>query len=725
MDVDEIADLNVAMSTSESYENGSRMAEVAQVADASEGETVQKEGEAGGAYNGEENEQNINNTVKLLQTPNDRNVERIERERSSTGSIMAAVVAVAMALGAVLFHKAFRRRGKGKQRRIPNLRNFIEQLDIRPTEDAGTSLAGASVVASDMLAIASRAACKTDTASEATAKALQLLQAAGAAIRGRTKTEELHFGLLGQEGSAFNPGAPESIASGTASGVALAVAADAATIGLGIDHLSGIRVQAACSGLWGYRASTTAGPKEGVATLAGPLDALGWITKDPALLCKMGKAMQLPGVVSKGDLLQVIVAEDLFKAMVQDPQQLLLRATYKAARAWAGHEEVARGLMMNFLFDACPAAHYFIQDEKDRVDQRDIMEGLRAAAAAVQAAEFRSAYGHLLQQPQTAPAEVLDQLRRANEVSEEAVAQGRRVMEQAAEQLREILREGNLLMLPVLPSAPPDRSAAPEQLAAFERAALQLSSIAALAGLPQVCIPVHVPGQPPASVAVVGLQRSDMRLLTAAEKLGPMITDAAVKLAAAQQQRIAAGAANGNSADATPSPTRPTANGTAKRTTGNKPSTKSAAAVEEAETHKAAGNEFFKAGSYEDAVKAYSRAIELNPDNPVYYSNRAMAYLQIMQFAEAEADCDKALKREISVKTLLRRGTARRGKHDLEGARADFKQVLSLEPKNRQARSDLMALKEEENALRAEAEKMQAEATAEAAAATNEDDVFL
>ena len=62
-------------------------------------------------------------------------------------------------------------------------------------------------------------------------------------------------------------------------------------------------------------------------------------------------------------------------------------------------------------------------------------------------------------------------------------------------------------------------------------------------------------------------------------------------------------------------------------------------------------------------------------------------WLQIMQFAEAEADCDKALKREISVKTLLRRGTARRGKHDLEGARADFKQVLSLEPKNRYAHS--------------------------------------
>lgn len=60
---------------------------------------------------------------------------------------------------------------------------------------------------------------------------------------------------------------------------------------------------------------------------------------------------------------------------------------------------------------------------------------------------------------------------------------------------------------------------------------------------------------------------------------------------------------------------------------------RSAASAAEAETHKAAGNELFKAGSFEEAVKEYSSAIELNPDSPVYYSNRAMAYLQVgLQF---------------------------------------------------------------------------------------------
>ena len=58
-------------------------------------------------------------------------------------------------------------------------------------------------------------------------------------------------------------------------------------------------------------------------------------------------------------------------------------------------------------------------------------------------------------------------------------------------------------------------------------------------------------------------------------------------------------------------------------------------------------------------------------------------HMQLMQFDSAEADCDKALKLELSVKTLLRRGTARRGQQDIEGARRDFKHALDLEPNNR------------------------------------------
>ena len=68
-----------------------------------------------------------------------------------------------------------------------------------------------------------------------------------------------------------------------------------------------------------------------------------------------------------------------------------------------------------------------------------------------------------------------------------AAEQGRRVMAEASTQLREILVAGNLLILPVLPGPPPARDAPQEELQAWERSTLQLSCLAPLAGLPQVC----------------------------------------------------------------------------------------------------------------------------------------------------------------------------------------------------------------------------------------------
>jgi Flp pilus assembly protein TadD len=40
------------------------------------------------------------------------------------------------------------------------------------------------------------------------------------------------------------------------------------------------------------------------------------------------------------------------------------------------------------------------------------------------------------------------------------------------------------------------------------------------------------------------------------------------------------------------------------------------------EALKAAGNKAFAARNFEEAVQFYSKAIELNPNNHIYYSNR-------------------------------------------------------------------------------------------------------
>ena len=48
----------------------------------------------------------------------------------------------------------------------------------------------------------------------------------------------------------------------------------------------------------------------------------------------------------------------------------------------------------------------------------------------------------------------------------------------------------------------------------------------------QVTVPVVLPDTAPMAVGIVGLQRSDRRLLAAAQQLGPLIQEAAAKLAA-------------------------------------------------------------------------------------------------------------------------------------------------------------------------------------------------
>lgn len=51
--------------------------------------------------------------------------------------------------------------------------------------------------------------------------------------------------------------------------------------------------------------------------------------------------------------------------------------------------------------------------------------------------------------------------------------------------------------------------------------------------------------------------------------------------------------------------------------------------VSKAEQCKARANEAFKAQDFEGAIAGYSGAIQADPTNPVYFSNRAMAYLKV------------------------------------------------------------------------------------------------
>ncbi|KAI0080039.1 hypothetical protein K474DRAFT_1582858, partial [Panus rudis PR-1116 ss-1] len=62
-----------------------------------------------------------------------------------------------------------------------------------------------------------------------------------------------------------------------------------------------------------------------------------------------------------------------------------------------------------------------------------------------------------------------------------------------------------------------------------------------------------------------------------------------------------------------------------------------------AETFKAKGNSLMSSKQYDEAIENYTKAIELDPTNAVYYSNRAAAYSSKGSHDEAVLDAEKAI----------------------------------------------------------------------------------
>mmetsp|Transcript_40987 Transcript_40987/g.92208 ORF Transcript_40987/g.92208 Transcript_40987/m.92208 type:complete len:284 (-) Transcript_40987:83-934(-) len=63
-----------------------------------------------------------------------------------------------------------------------------------------------------------------------------------------------------------------------------------------------------------------------------------------------------------------------------------------------------------------------------------------------------------------------------------------------------------------------------------------------------------------------------------------------------------------------------------------------------ADEHKQRGNDHFQRGEFELAAAAYSEAICIYPQEPIYWLNRCNAYRQLQRWEEAACDSNEALK---------------------------------------------------------------------------------
>jgi tetratricopeptide (TPR) repeat protein len=110
-----------------------------------------------------------------------------------------------------------------------------------------------------------------------------------------------------------------------------------------------------------------------------------------------------------------------------------------------------------------------------------------------------------------------------------------------------------------------------------------------------------------------------------------------------------------------------------------------------AENERIKGNEAVKAKEYKEAVTAYTRSIELNPDEAFTYANRAMAFLKLKNYGNVIMDANKAIKIKPGyLKAFHRRGKAYAALNKHEDAIKDFQYILEEEPENKDVNKDLM-----------------------------------
>jgi AtzE family amidohydrolase len=173
----------------------------------------------------------------------------------------------------------------------------------------------------DLRSITTRAGSlilRDDPPAAADARAVTLLEGAGAVCVGTTTMDEFAYGFTTEnvhEGPARNPHDRTRIAGGSSGGSAAAVAAGFVPLSLGSDTNGSMRVPAALCGVYSIKPTYGAVSKEGMFPFVDSLDSVGAFASDLSLLATAyGVLAEVPVPSVSGEIggLRIAVADGYF-----------------------------------------------------------------------------------------------------------------------------------------------------------------------------------------------------------------------------------------------------------------------------------------------------------------------------------------------------------------------------------------------------------------------------
>lgn len=380
---------------------------------------------------------------------------------------------------------------------------FVPGVEVRIEGADGGALAGLTFAAKDLFDVAGYPTGggnpdwqRRNPVPERHAWAVQTLLDAGATLVGKTITDEVSLGILGESafyGTPLNSAAPDRVPGGSSSGSAAAVAAGLCDLALGTDTGGSVRVPASFCGLYGIRPTHGRLDLSGMLPQAPTSDTTGWFARDAGTFARAAEALfgePLPAVLPS----RLIVATDAFGFAEPETRAALGPVVDRLAELIGAVDE---DVMAPPGLSVWGRAQRTLQPAEAWATFKDWVERDNPRFA------FNVARGLIM----------------GAGMSESELGWARLMRREARARLEHLLPPGAILCLPTTPfPAPKKNLPLPEQNVLREQI-LCLCAHGGLAGLPQLNVPGADVDGAPVGLSIMAARGADMTLVAVAKAL--------------------------------------------------------------------------------------------------------------------------------------------------------------------------------------------------------------
>lgn len=326
--------------------------------------------------------------------------------------------------------------------------------------------------------------------------AVQVLLDAGAELVGKTITDEVSLGILGEsafDGTPLNSAAPDRVPGGSSSGSAAAVAAGQCDTALGTDTGGSMRVPGSFCGLYSIRPTHGRLDLTGLMPQAPSSDTAGWFARDARTFARIGTVIlgEAPGPLPT----KLLVAVDAFGFADPEVADALRPMVERLARVLGTtpREEIMapQGLSVWARAQRSLQPVEAWQTFKPWIEQHNPRMAFSVAAGLIAGSQVS-----------------------ASERNWAAL-----MREEARARLRYLLPPGTILCLPTTPFPAPLRGLPMPTLQPMRDRITCLCAQGGLAGHPQVNLPGATVGDAPVGLSIIGARGSDASLIAVAQAL--------------------------------------------------------------------------------------------------------------------------------------------------------------------------------------------------------------